>query len=335
MNKTRIQVFILAILLMLLGFCSVYRKDKICNEPLPKTDKLSISIVIDSIAPGKNINTGDEVRKSPIAKKDKSFGNVTRNTKKVDKIPSKASSDRVENNLDKPEARPPLWLPTWKDTVPWDYESSEEEPQTVTENVVESNENWVMEKEIDRSLSNEVENYNAETKKYLNIKGADYVVSNIKFMENNNTAEISFENLYPGAWTAIRINILNSGDLPVRIKEISFEPQGDAELLKYINYEGNISIDSKGAGIIDWQHYTSGNIKDIGSNINNILGSEEYKHIKIRPGGSFYLGDRNAVTGSDEPLETGDFLIIKIDENAPNSTQNMKASFTFKINISN
>jgi hypothetical protein len=176
--------------------------------------------------------------------------------------------------------------------------------------------------------------------RFPDTKGSDkYVETSIETIEGKtNSIQVTFNNLYPGAWAGFRLKAINSGTIPAKIENIDVEFSGDSdELLDYLKYESGLELDANKDNNIDnnGSMYVKGSLENMKYDFNNKLkDSETIKNAQIVPGGSIYFDtpDSNA-TDLDGDGSKERFIIIKFDESAPNETQGKTLTFTLTVNF--
>lgn len=178
--------------------------------------------------------------------------------------------------------------------------------------------------------------------KFPEFKSSEYVLnSDIKIgnddniLTDDNVATVKFANMYPGSWVAFRLKAINSGTIPIKIKDVNFgEFSGDTELLEYLTFEAGIGIDADGDKIIDKHISFKGQLKDIESMFNDIFKADSIKDTQINPGGGiyFYIPEEEAPDLDNDNI-SDEFIVIRLNKDAPNSTQNKTFNFKLSINF--
>ena len=155
-------------------------------------------------------------------------------------------------------------------------------------------------------------------------------------LTDNNIATIKFTNMYPGSWVAFRLKAINSGTVPIKVSDVNIGKFcGDSKLLKYLSFEAGIGIDSDGDKIIDKQTSFKGHLKDIESMFNRALNSGSIKNTQIKPGGGiyFYIPEGEIAPDLDNDNVVDRFIVVRLDQNAPNSTENRTFNFKLTVNF--
>ena len=142
--------------------------------------------------------------------------------------------------------------------------------------------------------------------------------------------------MYPGSWVAFRLKAINSGAVPIKVSDVNIGKFcGDSKLLKYLSFEAGIGIDSDGDKIIDKHISFNGPLKDIESIFNHKLNSSSIKNTQIKPGGGiyFYIPEGEKAPDLDNDHVSDRFMVIRLNRDAPNSTENRTYNFKLTLNF--
>lgn len=182
-------------------------------------------------------------------------------------------------------------------------------------------------------LSVELDNEKGE----INAIASEQVKPHLSILEGSKAVEVSFDNMYPGSYGAIKLQGKNTGTIPCKFDSIQLNTTGDTELIEYFIYEGGFEIDGDGDGVIDKIIYSSGLLKDFESNFNKLF-RENLKDTELSPNGNgkFYFKTPTDASTLNANLndKVDNYVVLKLREDAPIELQNKNLSFEIKLNFS-
>lgn len=176
-----------------------------------------------------------------------------------------------------------------------------------------------------------------EDNSHLKVRGAEYVEPSLDINKESkgHTAEVSLNNMYPGAWAMFKVKGANLGTIPAKFQSVKANFQGDTELIPYLTFESGVSIDINGDNQIDKTAYFKGDLQNFEALFNDTI-EKQLKDVIMEPksSGSFLLGVPYDKAGDIEKKGLkDDYIIIRLKEDAPQELQGKSLKFNLDINF--
>lgn len=148
---------------------------------------------------------------------------------------------------------------------------------------------------------------------------------------DDNTVQVTVNNLYPGGRVWIDVDMTNQGTIPVKFESAELTVNDPGNLLPYLRSWCWLKYDEDGPGPepttnFGYIQHPWRPLTGLADAMNN---SSVLKSIVLEPGGWIsFEADEDG--GSDE--EEIRCICIRLDKDAPNDTQNKSLTFTLRMN---
>jgi hypothetical protein len=196
--------------------------------------------------------------------------------------------------------------------------------------------NWGETNELGSSVRTGELDLKYENKNVENLfKSSKYVDTSVDIVDDKaHEAKVTLSNMYPGAWAMFKLQVVNSGTIPAKLENVEMNFEGDASLLKYLQYNAGISVDKNGDSVNDWRTSFNGILINFESDFNREIQKLSGAFLESNNLGKLCLGiPSNDATDIDNDGQKDDYVFIKFDEAAPDDTQNKTISFNLKLNF--
>lgn len=156
---------------------------------------------------------------------------------------------------------------------------------------------------------------------YPHTEDACYVEAEASFIDDHHIT-FTIDNLYPGAWALIDLKQMNKGTIPAKFDKATLTIDSDpGNIQGYLRSKCLYTLwknPGLSLGYLQGGLFSYGNFTDLDNCITNGLHGKV-----INPGGYLLFGEENEEDGTEPNC-----IVIKLDENAPVSTEGQTLTFT-------